>query len=259
MHYKIQADIVFYTIAGIATLLLLLGLAGMVHLWMLGKEKPLGTEIKVSKWITAILKAGILQTQILEYSTLAWLAHMMIFWGFMFLLLLTSFHFVLIWIIPSSSSFFHYFKAGGGNFFLAFWGDFWGLTLFIGILLALFRRYILRPETQNTISDDSIAIWSLFVLTITGFMCEAVRLAARPEAQDAAYSFAVHWMVPLLRRYNWAEVHITYLFWIHAIVSFIFIVYIPFSKFRHIFSSPLDYAFVTASNRYTKEDWVKRR
>ena len=259
MHYASQANIVFYSIAGIATLLLVLGLVGMVYIWMLGKEKPLGTEIKVSKWITSILKAGILQTQILEYGVLAWLAHIMIFWGFMFLLLLTSFHFILIWMVPSSSSFFHYFKAGSGNFFLAFWGDFWGLTLLIGILLALFRRYILRPETQNTISDDSIAIWFLFVLTISGFMCEAVRLAARPEAQDAAYSFAVNWIVPFLRQYNWAEAHITYFFWIHAILSFIFFVYIPFSKFRHIFSSPLDYAFVTASNRYTKESWLKRR
>lgn len=259
MNYDTQANLIFYGIAAMAIFVLILGFVGMVHVWTLGKAKHLDTKINFKKWIKSILEATLLQTQILEYSILAWLAHLMIFWGFMSLLLLTTFLFLLIWFLPPSRSFFHYFKDSSGNLFLAVWGDFWGLILSIGILIALFRRYILRPEKLNTVSDDSVAIWLLFVTAITGFMCEAVRLAARPDAQDLAYSFAVNWIVPLLRRYDLAEAHVTYFFWIHGLTSLIFLVYIPFSKFRHIFAAPIDYAFVTASKRYTKNKSLKRR
>ena len=67
MHYENQANIVFYVLAGIATLILLMGLVGMIHIWRLGKAPTLNTDIKVPKWLGAILKASILETQILEY------------------------------------------------------------------------------------------------------------------------------------------------------------------------------------------------
>ena len=119
MHYESQTNIIFYVLAGIATLILLMGLVGMIHIWRLGKAPTLNTNIKVPKWLGAILKASILETQILEYSVLAWLAHIMILWGFVSLLLLTTFHFVLNWAVPSTSSFFQYFKAGNGHLLLA--------------------------------------------------------------------------------------------------------------------------------------------
>lgn len=259
MNYDTQANLIFYAVAAISIFVVILGFLGIVHLWTLGKAKHLGSEINTLKWIKSILKATLLQTQILEYSVVAWLAHLMIFWGFTSLLFLTTFHFLLIWFLSPSTSFFHYFKDSSGNLFLAVWGDFWGLILFVGILLALFRRYILRPQKLSTVSDDSVAIWLLFVVAITGFMCEAVRLAARREAQDLAYSFVVSWIVPLLKQYDLAEAQVTYFFWIHGLTSLIFLVYVPFSKFRHIVAAPLDYAFVTASSRYTKNKSLKRR
>ena len=259
MHYESQTNIVFYVLAGIATLILLMGLVGMIHIWRLGKAPTLNTDIKVPKWLGAILKASILETQIMEYSVLAWLAHIMMLWGFVSLLLLTSFHFVLNWAVPTTSSFFQYFKAGNGHLLLALWGDFWGLVMLAGILFALFRRYIVKPDVVNTISSDSIAIWFLFVLTISGFLCEAVRLAVRPDAHDAAYAFAVYWLVPYLKKMHLTEVSVTYAFWIHGILSLLFIAYIPFGKFRHIFASPMDFSVVSAGERYSKVGWLKRQ
>jgi nitrate reductase gamma subunit len=258
MHYENQANIVFYILAAISIIVMLAGILGMVRVWRLGKTPTLNTDIKVSKWLRSILKASFLETQILEYGFLAWVTHLMIFWGFVALFLLTTFHFALNWVVPHSSSFFHYFSKGNGNLLLALWGDLGGVILLIGILVALFRRYVIRPKTLNTISDDSVAIWFLFVLTLTGFMCEVVRLAGQPEAHDSSYSFAVNWLVPFLRQYAWIEAGKTYMFWIHSILSFFFLIYIPFSKFKHIFASPLDFAFVTAGIRYSKEKWLKR-
>jgi len=259
MYYEAQANFIFYCIAGIAIFSLFLGLAGMVYIWRLGKRKPLNAEIKDLKWVTSFLNASLLQTQILEYSVLAWLAHILIFWGFIALFLLTTLHFVLSWLVPHSSVFFHYFTGGNGNLLMAVWGDFWGVVLLSGILIALFRRYIIRPETLNTISSDAIAIWFLFVLTISGFVCEIVRLSIYPDSPDAMYSFAVSWIVPFVKHYHWTETVMSYLFWIHGILSLLFIAYIPFSKFRHMFSSPMVFSFVTADEQYSRGGWIKNK
>jgi len=258
MHYEGQANIIFYLVAAISVIILLAGLFGMVNIWRLGKAPTLNTNIKKSKWISSFITAAFLETQILEYSVLAWVSHMMIFWGFISLLMLTSAHFFLIWFVPEASSLFQYFKFGNGIMIMAVWGDFWGLALLTGILIALYRRYIIKPEYQNTISEDVVAIWLLFVITVTGFMCEAVRLSVASSAHDAAYSFAVYWVVPYLSGLKLTQAYLTGMFWIHSVVSLAFLIYIPFSNFKHMFASPLDYAFVTSGSRYAKEVWSSR-
>lgn len=86
MHYENQANIVFYILAAISSIVLLAGILGMVQVWRLGKPPTLNTDIKVSKWLRSILKASFLETQILEYGFFAWVAHLMIFGGFVSLL-----------------------------------------------------------------------------------------------------------------------------------------------------------------------------
>lgn len=258
MHYKAQETLFFYIIAFIFVLVLFFGLIGVIHLWLLGRAKREDTEVSASKFIAALLKTSLFQTQILEYSILAWWAHLFISFGFLALLMLTAFHFALMWLVPSSSDIFHYFTSGKGNLILAVWGDFWGLALLVGVILAMFRRYILRPKQLNTISDDSIAILFLLVVTVSGFLCEAVRLAARPQAADFAYSFAVNWAASLLEPYKLSESIVELFFWLHGAISFLFLAYIPFSKYRHIFTSPFVYALITSNSQYTKDGRLER-
>jgi nitrate reductase gamma subunit len=248
---------VFYMLAAVTTVIFVGGILSLIRIWTLGKGKS-PHKIFVSKWIISFLKSSLLQTQILEYSVVAWLAHLMIFYGFIFLLFLTSSEAIVNWVIaPHSEAVMDYFERGQGALVWAVWGDLWGLIILIGILIALARRYIFPSETTNTIIDDSVAIWFLFIVVITGFLTEIARLAVRPGAYDATHSFAVYWMIPFVMKYNLPEALLTWLFWTHTIISFVFIAYIPFSKFRHVFASPLEYSFVTAEDSYTKEKWLK--
>lgn len=259
MHYKAQANIVFYLVAFLFILIFLTGLLGIIRLWRLGKAPTLNREVGIFKWAASFLEAGFLETQILEYGVLAWVAHMMIFWGTVSLVLLTSVHFLTGWFVPHSSAVFNYFKAGGGALGMALWGDFWGLVLLGGLLLALFRRSFVRPKTLASISDDWVALVFLLAIVVTGFFTEAVRLAVRPAGPEAAYSFAVSWAIPIIKKFGWGEAAVTTMFYIHGIVSLMCIAYVPFSKFKHIIASPLVYAFVTAGNRYSKESRLKRK
>lgn len=261
MHYTTSPA--FYSVAAIALVISGLGFWGVIHLWMMGKRDDPETSTSSPGWYGTFFKTVFTQSQILEYGVLPWVAHIMIFYGFSCLLLLTTLEFVITWLMPPhwihTVSVTEYFKHGDGILVLAVWGDFWGLVLLAGIILALYRRYIIKPEKFDTISDDSVAIWFLLILTVTGFACEAVRLAVRPDAGDAAYSFAVCWVVPFLKGFNWTEDFLKAVFYFHGILSFLFIAYIPFSKFRHIFASPLVYSFTSTAGHYTKKEPLQIR
>ncbi len=259
MHYKEQTSITFYAVAFLAALILFGGILNLIRLWRLGKAPTLNEEVRPFRWVSAILRASLIETQILEYSNIAWIAHLMIFWGIVALLLQTAIHSLLTWLIPRETAFYRFFEAGSGRAVMAVWGDFWGLILLGGVLIAFLRRCFFRPETLNTISDDWIPLLLLFLIVLSGFFTEAVRLAVRPGENDTVYSFAVNWAVPFLRGYCWPKDILTYLFWVHGGLSLFCVAYIPYSKFRHMIASPLVYAFVTAGNRYSKEVWLKGR
>lgn len=200
-----------------------------------------------------------MQSQIREYSFVAWVAHMLIFYGFVALFVLTSFEAVVSWLIaPQFELVMTYFKTGNGALMWAFWGDLAGLAILAGILIALIRRYLFPPKTFNTISDDAVAIWFLFFVVISGWFCEVVRIALRPGSHDATASFVLSWILPLLNGYTFSEGFLKVAFWIHGIAGLVFIAYIPLSKFKHILASPLVYSFVTAEDSYTKEKWLKK-
>jgi nitrate reductase gamma subunit len=258
MNYEERLGFVFYLLSAIAVIIFLGGIVGLVHIWMLGKRKsPHKTDSL--KWIKSFLKTVFFQHQILEYGFTAWLAHLLIFYGFITLFMLTSMEAIVAWLIaPHSEPVMSYFKNGNGALIWAFWGDVSGLVILAGILMALVRRYIFPPKTFKTIIDDTVAIWFLFVVVITGWFCEMVRVAARPDAHDAAYSFAVYWMIPFLNSYNLSETFLTWCFWIHVIAGLVFVAYIPFSKFKHVVASPLVYSLVTAEDSYTKEKWMRK-
>ena len=258
MNYEKMLGTVFYLLSLIAILVFTGGLIGLIRLWRLGKHQT-PHKISTSKCLKSLLKGTFLQPQILEYSAVAWFSHMLIFYGFVALFLLTSFEAVISRLIaPQSELAMAYFTTGTGALIWAFWGDMAGLAILAGILIALIRRYIFPPKTLNTISDDAVAIWFLFVVVVSGWFCEVVRIALRPESHDAASSFVISWILPFLNGYSFSEIFLKWAFWIHGIAGLIFVAYIPMSKFKHILSSPLVYSFVTAEDSYTKEKWLKK-
>ena len=250
MHY--ESRVIFYLLVLVATLVFAGGMAGLIHLWRLGKEPSLNRNIQVSQWVRYFLRAVFFQAQIRENGVYIWIAHLCIFYGFMSLLLLTTLEFFLDWFVPANAAILEFFKSGPGNPVLALWGDFWGLVLLAGVLMALYRRYVKKPEILNTIAEDAVALWLLLAIILTGYLCEAVRLAARPESIDLAQSFAVAWLVPLLSGSGLSEGWVTSMFYFHGILSLGFIAYIPFGKLRHIIASPLTYSCVSAGDQYTK-------
>ena len=52
-----------------------------------------------------------------------------------------------------------------------------GLLLIAGVLMALYRRFVMRPAVQETTADDALLLAFLLVLAVEGFVLQAMRLA----------------------------------------------------------------------------------
>jgi Fe-S oxidoreductase/nitrate reductase gamma subunit len=133
-----------------------------------------------------------------------------------------------------------------GNFYLgfSFLMEVFGLCVLIGILLALFRRYVLKPERlgykgkpDNT-ADDAIALLLIAGIIITGFVIESLRIYVTNPSWEV-WSFA-GWT--LSRAFtgmdlNTAKILHKISWWTHTFIALGFIAYIPYSRLLHIITT----------------------
>ncbi len=133
-----------------------------------------------------------------------------------------------------------------GNFYLgfSFLMEVFGLCVLIGVLLALFRRYVLKPERlgykgkpDNT-ADDAIALLLIAGIIITGFVIEALRIYVTDPSWEV-WSFA-GWT--LSRAFTGMDLNTAKLlhkisWWTHTFIALGFIAYIPYSRLLHIITT----------------------
>lgn len=117
--------------------------------------------------------------------------------------------------------------------------DFGGLILFIGLMMALYRRHIQKPELlpQNAfkgrgyILGDTGLVLMILLLDIGGFFSEASRLAIE-QPLTASASFIGFPLSKLAVKETWLMIQ-PYLWWGHALTSFFLIAIIPMTKMFH--------------------------
>ena len=126
--------------------------------------------------------------------------------------------------------------------------DIAGVFILLGVLMAAFRRYILRPKTLETHWDDTVALVLLFLIAFIGFTNEGIRLLVTnpPWAQ---WSPVGNWVAGLMRGMGFpvteaASVHDA-LVWTHVALALLLVGLIPFTKMRHLVNTPLNILFRT--------------
>ena len=124
--------------------------------------------------------------------------------------------------------------------------DIAGVMILAGVLMAFFRRLVLRPKTLESRWDDYFALSLLGLIPLLGYSMEATRLLATnppwaawsPIGNLGARLFASLGLTPQAA----TQVH-DILFWIHAAVALILVASIPFTKMRHLVNIPLHIIF----------------
>ncbi len=117
----------------------------------------------------------------------------------------------------------------------------------IGMLIGFgVRRYILRPPALVTTRDDIIIFAMLFVTLLLGFFIEGARMAVTEiQANPALAAWSpggliVGRLLMPLGETTLREIH-KVAWWVHFFIVMGFIAIIPFTKLRHILTTPANY------------------
>jgi Fe-S oxidoreductase/nitrate reductase gamma subunit len=163
--------------------------------------------------------------------------HSLIYFSFLILLAVTT----VLEInhqLPESAKFLHGDVYRG----YALVGDLAGAAFVLGVVWALVRRYVVRPYRIRIKSkpEHLLILGTLLAIGVTGFAAEMFRiaLAGRPDFEEwSVIGYPLSGLVDTLG--NVAGWHQAW--WIAHVVSFLlFIVILPVTMLRHMFTSPLN-------------------
>ena len=151
-----------YGLGLIVILIFIYGLIKRIWLWCIGK--PENRVDHIFKRIGSFLSYGLFHKRILK-EPYPGIMHLFLFWGFLVLFLGT----ILIFFQEDFTKLFFDKVFIHGSFYLtfSFLLDLFGLLAIIGIILAVFRRYILKPDRLDNRSEDLIGLLLIFLVLIT--------------------------------------------------------------------------------------------
>jgi Fe-S oxidoreductase/nitrate reductase gamma subunit len=234
------ARIITYILAAITIYLLIMGIVKRYKMWKLGKPSPMNFTQKLGKRIGYFISNGIFHKSILK-EPFPGTMHLFLFWGFLVLAIGTA----LVALQDDFVEPIFKIKYLMGNFYLTFSFilEIAGLMAIIGILLALWRRYVTKPTRLDNKTEDAITLLWILAVLVTGFLVEGARIAATRPSYEI-WSF-VGWATASIFTGSKEDVMVAHriLWYLHMVLSFGLIVYIVHSKLLHIITSSLNMIF----------------
>lgn len=243
VFWNISYGSIVYLLAAISIVIWLFSFYRRYKLWQEGRPDECSKEIGKRVWVFIRTIIGdILTHRRFLRNPYTGMMHLMIFWGFVILLLASA--------IDAVSYYSGLHIMGKPYLWFSLIVDLGGLLVLIGVLMAIFRRYVIRPKELNTLFDDGVLLSLLTAILITGYMVEGLRQAVTeikihpdwavwsPGGYVFAKAFAEINQNSLLY-WHW------FLWWFHSILTIGTIIYsaLVFSKLQHIIVSPLNIFF----------------
>jgi Fe-S oxidoreductase/nitrate reductase gamma subunit len=247
--------VVMYASMAVALIVAGYGVWRLVRVWRLGRPAPVWNHVglRTRRMLAAIAQATVLRQRA------PGIAHALVFYGFWVLFAATVVVFLDFDLgIPIME----------GGFYLVFQSlvvDLFGAVVLVGLVAALYRRYVVRPpQLEHGKPADAFLLITLLAIVLTGFLLEGIRIEATDDewaswspvgALFAAVVGTVASDAALEDVYPWLWV--THLLLWHALLAAL-----PFTKFVHVLTSPLNVFFsspllakgVVAPTDFTAED-----
>ncbi len=223
----------------------LFGFYKKIQIWMLAKGE-IHRNDKIGARIVSFLVNTLLQARVVRKPLPGWM-HFFLFWGFFLLFMaagIDAMHNAIGW--PH--------LAGATYIGMSWIVDVFGFLGMIGILVLAFIRYIQKPERLNdTNRADGWMILLIFVILLTGYFIEGLRIAAQSQLSTTMAQIAYEkiaspfgWMFASLfsgMSLDSALLWHRILWWFHMAIAFAFIALVPFTKLWHIFAGMINYFF----------------
>ena len=183
-------------------IIFILGLTYKISTWFFRKTGIFAENITTSKRVSAGIKGVtgtvfslkilllirvfildvVLQKKILKENFLRWLMHMLIYGGFMLLLLMHALDSII-----TEPLFADYYSTVNPFFFLR---DLFGFMVIVGVAIAIYRRFILKVPRLKTNAMDRYAIIILAVIMISGVLLEGAKIMSHTEFQNMVQDYA---------------------------------------------------------------------
>jgi len=176
-----------------ALIIFLLGLFYKISRWFTSKFGDAGQQFTAFQRVTSaakgivrilfspklplVLKAMLvdvlLQARVFKEDVIRWLAHMLIFYGFMLLVLMHALESEISAVLFSD------YYATVNPFFLL--RDLFGAMVLVGVAMAIFRRYIAKPRRLRTGPRDHYAIIILAAIMLSGIGLLGLKITSHGE------------------------------------------------------------------------------
>ncbi len=128
---------------------------------------------------------------------------------------------------------------------LSFGAEMGGVLILVGIGMAAYRRYVLRPDTLERKQQDAIALGLLALIILTGYLSEAIRIHNTGETHAwtsiVGYLLAAPFGLPdtvVLDAHAGGSLTHMLVWWVYMLLGMSFIALIPYTKFFHLLAIP---------------------
>ena len=234
------AQIFLYFTMAVATLAMLIGIYWRIRVWRNGQ--PSVRFDRLGERFGRLIKFAIAQVRILN-QRYPGVMHFGVFWGFVVLFMGT----VLATLDADIWE-----PLGGklliGPFYLIYelLLDLAGLAFIVALGLAIYRRYIQRPDrlgSTRLFGGFTFTLTILLLINVTGFLVEGLRLAVEKPAwgpwSPGGWAIAQFFLATGMDNVAIRSVHLS--FWVlHFALVGLFIATLPYSTLFHLFTAPLN-------------------
>jgi Fe-S oxidoreductase/nitrate reductase gamma subunit len=239
------AEIAQYLLGLLTVLILGYGVIRRARRWLKGQPERRNDQFGTRLW--SVIVHGIGQVRTLK-DIFPGIMHFTIFWG-MIALLIGTILATIDWDV-THLIFNVQFLTGWVYVLYELILDIFGVFLIIGLGMAIYRRYIFKPDRLANMPgngfkwDDAYVLIMLVLIGITGYLVEGLRIAvAQPDwapwspVGNAIASGFISLGDPTNQGLHYS------LWIIHILIAFVALASIPFSKFWHLISAPVNIFF----------------
>ena len=223
----------FYAVFVVSLTVFGFGVYRRIQCWKAGKSVP-GDSAGLSELTNRLLfmLKEVLSQNRVRQKRFPGVIHVFVFYSFLVLLVTTS-------IVSFDHDLGTALFRGHTYVFLTVAAEIAGVLILIGALAALWRRLVRRPPTLEATAADTWVFSLLALIIITGFAVEGVRIGVVEDPWQR-FSFVGRAISPLVSQLDantGASLH-SVVWWTHAVLVFLWIASIPYTKFFHLLTLP---------------------
>jgi len=239
----------------ITLLLFTAGVFCICAVWFSGKVVK--GNIHISFQIFPVIKALILdillQRRLFIISRFRWMIHALIFYSF-FIRFIWGFSALIcsLWLPEWEGTWIMMNKNHPATAFIF---DFTGLLIIVGVLGKIIQKIKKQSNHQfdNMPGADWIGFTLLSSIVLVGFILEGMRIAMTKSPDGTSFAFIGYGISYFFSNFNITNYY-GYVWYAHAVLTGMFVVYLPFSRMFHMIITPMVFLMNATTGHHNKKE-----